>query len=45
MALFNQYLELLGIMAWPLLLCLTLSLIILIERSVTVVLNAPRKEV
>ncbi|QIZ76218.1 MotA/TolQ/ExbB proton channel family protein [Ferrimonas lipolytica] len=44
MALFYQTLDLLGVMAWPLLLSLTLSLIILIERFATVVLNTPRRE-
>jgi len=44
MSLFHQYLELLGIMAWPLLACLFLSLVILIERTTTVCLNLNRRQ-
>ncbi|USD38878.1 MULTISPECIES: MotA/TolQ/ExbB proton channel family protein [Ferrimonas] len=44
MAPFETYLNHLGVMAWPLLCCLTLTLIILIERLANVAINAPWRD-
>ncbi|SDI81373.1 outer membrane transport energization protein ExbB [Ferrimonas sediminum] len=44
MAPFETYLNNLGVMAWPLLCCLTLTLIILIERLANVAINAPWRD-